>query len=188
MIFRIKIIYFILLFFVLGDLTHSFIQHLNTPIDGDLAWNIADTETIDQILSDPLALKATIQHKQYLNPNRFFCHWSMKLYINQVPKFFKLFTTPLESVYLSIATAKLIIEGLLIFIISYLVTRKVFSLNFAIMLCLTTVLFQTNGYNGYMGVILSSITYTFFLHSTSFIPNPLFSSDLNRFKYQFYWS
>lgn len=157
-------IYFLLLLFVLGDLGYSFIQHSNQPLDGDMAGGIVPAEDVKMVLKHPLGLEALISGQTYSNPNKFFSHWIFKEYFTAVPVALQNFTQPIESVYLSCALAKTAIQAALIFLLAFVVsgTGSVFRLDFMAAAALVTPLFQTNGYRGYMGIIDTSTTYTFF--------------------------
>jgi hypothetical protein len=154
--------FFILL--LLADLAYSFRQHLSQPLDGDMAWNIVPADEVKPILASPFGTAVIRDHQSYPNPNRFFCHYTMKKYFESVPQFLQRFVPPVESVYLSCAIAKIIIQLLLILLLATAITGtfRIFSTDFLMAAILVTPFFQTEGYQSYMGIIDRATTYTFF--------------------------
>jgi len=134
------------------------------PLDGDMAGGIVPAEDVKQILKDPFGIAVITENAVYPNPNRFFAHWTFFIYFNHVPLWLQNFVTPIESVYLAAAIAKICIQLLIMTLLAFYITgrQKVFSSDFLIAAVLVTPLFQTNGYRSYMGIIDPSITYTFF--------------------------
>lgn len=159
-----QIIYFILFLFLTADLSYSFVQHISKSLDGDMAGGLIPAKNKQTIFHDPIGISHLTKDFAFPNPNRFFAHRIFYDYFKNVPIFLQSFTNPIDSVYLSCAIAKIIIQFLLIFVISCYITasRKFFSTKFIITFTLITPLFQTNGYQTYMGIIDPSITYTFF--------------------------
>lgn len=153
-----KILFVILLVF---DLCFSFVQHYHKSLDGDMATIVLG---YPEVMNDPFGSSAILEHKIYGGTNRFFAHWTMSQYFKNVPLFLQHFATQIESVYLSCALAKTLIQLFIILGLSALISnsRLLLSYDFLLSAILITPLFQTNGYNGYMGIINSSITYTFF--------------------------
>ena len=159
-----RLIPFALILFLLADLGYSFLQHSAQPLDGDMAWNIVPASDVAHILENPFGTGVILKHESYPNPNRFFCHYAMKSYFDAAPLFLQKFTDPVNSIYLSCALVKIVIQIFLIFLLAMAVsgTWNVFSLDFLIAATLVTPFFQTNGYQSYMGIIDRSPTYTFF--------------------------
>ena len=149
---------------LLADIGFSFAQHLNQPLDGDMAWNLIPAEDVKPILENPFGIRTILNNKTYANPNRFFCHWIYREYLLNVPLILQKFSDPIDSVYLACAISKTIIQILLIILIAMAITgsRNLLKLDFMIAAVLVTPLFQTNGYRSYMGIIDPSTTYTFF--------------------------
>ena len=81
-----------------------------------------------------------------------------------MPIWLQNFVSPIDSVYLASAIAKISIQILIMSLLAFCITarQKIFSSNFLIAAILIVPLFQTNGYRSYMGIIDPSITYTFF--------------------------
>ncbi|HTA62870.1 MAG TPA: hypothetical protein VK835_10460 [Bacteroidia bacterium] len=159
-----RLLYSVLLLFILADTGYSFLQYLNQPLDGDIAWNTVPAEENKKVLNNPFGTDVILKHKTYPNPNRFFCHWMINRYFNVTPLVLQKFVQPIDSVYLSCAIAKTLIQLFLILLLAAAIsgTSKLFKLDFIIAAALVTPLFQANGYRSYMGIIDPSPTYTFF--------------------------
>ena len=159
-----RFLYSIFVFLLLVDIGYSFVQHLGQPLDGDMSGLIVPADYIKPVLNSPLGLDVIIKNHSYSNPNRFFCHWMFFKYFNTIPFYLQKFVQPIDSMYLSCAIIKTIIQILLIFLMAFIVsgTRKILNMNFIIAAILITPFFQTNGYYLYMAIIDPSITYTFF--------------------------
>lgn len=156
----IPVILFILL---LLDVVYSFNQHLSAPLDGDMAENVLPAPDYKKVLEDPFALDVLFHNKPCAAPNRFFAHWTMSKYFKTVPFIFQHFTTPINSIYLSCALAKTVVQIFIIFLLSlYISFSNKFKASILLAAVLITPLFQTEGYNAYMGIIDRSTTYTFF--------------------------
>ena len=160
----IKIIYFILFLLLLTDLGYSFFQYLGQPLDGDMAWNIVPSSDVKPVLESPFGLAVFEGNKPYSNPNRFFCHWTIKTYYENMPLVLQKFVQPIDSIYLSGAIFKVILQIILIFLLAMAISGSMnfLKLDFIISAVLVTPLFQANGYRNFMGIIDSSPTYTFF--------------------------
>ena len=119
---------------------------------------------VTPIYENPFGTAIILKDLAYPNPNRFFCHWSLKNYFETTPLLLQKVVQPIDSVYLSCAIAKILIQLILIVLLSASITGsgKWFSFDFIIAAVLVTPLFQTNGYRSYMGIIDPSISYTFF--------------------------
>ena len=189
-----KRVIYLLFILLITDLSYSFVQHLKMPLDGDMAECILPSKELQKIFEDPLGLTVISKNAVYPNPNRFFGQWTYSKYFKHLPSTLQNFVSPIESIYLSCAIAKIIIQiGLLILLAFYITgTRKIFNRSFILSVIIIVPLFQTNGYRSYMGIIDPSITYTFFyalpctllllfylpffnatFHQTNFISNKL---------------
>jgi len=157
-------LHIILILLLLLDICYSFIQHYHTQLDGDIAGGVVPSSDVQKILDNPFGLNVILKNHVYPNPNRFFAHWVMSAYFNNVPFVFQKFVSPVDSIYLSCALAKIIIQISIIFLIAICICgiRKILKKEILIAAVLITPLFQTCGYRGYMGIIDPSITYTFF--------------------------
>ena len=158
-----RIIIFILLIFLLSDITFSFVQNMQMPLDGDMAESILPAKNYDKIFHDPFGVSVITQHAVYPNPNRFFAQWIYMKYFRTMPFVLQNFTDPIHSVYLSAAISKTIIYIGILILCGFYVTGNYALLKkeflFAVVLIIP--LFQINGYRSYMGIIDPSITYTF---------------------------
>ena len=159
-----KYIYYCLFVLLLADLSYSFLQHYSMPLDGDMAGGIVPAEDVTQILKDPFGFSVLLKNAFYPNPNRYFAHWTFFTYFNHVPLWLQHFTTPIDSVYLASAIAKICIQFSIMTLLAFYVTgrHKILNSNFLIAALLIVPFFQANGYRNYMGIIDPSITYTFF--------------------------
>ncbi len=159
-----KILYWLLLTFLLIDISYSFLQHLYKPLDGDMAWNIVPSPDVQPVLENPFGTETILKNKQYANPNRFFCHWIFRKYFISVPVYLQKFTEPIKSVYLSSAIAKTLMQIALITLLAMIIsgTMNVLKIDFMIAAVLVTPFFQTNGYQSHIGIIDPCPTYAFF--------------------------
>ena len=149
---------------LLGDLLYSFEQFKAQPLDGDIAANIMIREDTEALFNSPFGITALAHDSSYVNPNRFFSHWTFQQYMFHMPPALHSIKSPINSLYTSTALIKLIIQIALILILASAIsgTNRLLSIEFLLSAVLITPLFQTNGYQGYMGIIDPSITYTFF--------------------------
>lgn len=159
-----RIIYYILLLFLLADISYSFVQHLKMPLDGNMAAGIIPSNDVKKIFEDPFGISVITKNAVYPNPNRFFAHWTFSKYFLYTPIALQNIVNPIDSIYLSCAFAKIVIQILIITLLAFCITGnpKIFSKEFLIGAVLIVPLFQVNGYRSYMGIIDPSVTYTFF--------------------------
>jgi len=157
-----KKIYLLLFILLLINLSYSFYQHYHMQLDGDMAGIILPRNDMQKIMTDPFGFKVILKNESYPNPNRFFVHFFMSEYFKLTPHLLQKFVNPINSVYLSCALIKLIIQiSILLFLSIYIklfFKSGKYKIIFAIFLIFP--IFQTEGYNKYMGIIDSSITYT----------------------------
>ncbi|MFZ2901061.1 MAG: hypothetical protein WA004_20690 [Saprospiraceae bacterium] len=154
----------LLLILLLADAGYSFFQHYHVALDGDLAPIAAPSEWYAKVLGDPLGLQALLEGERYAAPNRFFAHWTMAQYFRHVPLALQSFLNPIDSVYAAAALAKTAIQLLLVWLLASYASgrRRATAKEWLLAAVLITPLFQTFGYNGLMGIIDKSVTYTFF--------------------------
>ena len=159
-----RILLSILLIFIISDIGYSFVQHLQMPLDGDMAESILPANGYEKIFQDPFGISVITQNAIYPNPNRFFAQWTFATYFQTFPFILQNFVNPIKSVYLSCAIAKISIQIGILVLLGFFITgaRAIFKKEFLIAIALIIPLFQTNGYRSYMGIIDPSITYTFF--------------------------
>ena len=143
-----SLLYFILLFLVVLDFAYSFLQHYSQPLDGDMSWHIVPAEVLKPVLKSPLGLDVLLNNQSYPNPNRFFCHWSMKWYYRTIPGYLQSFVSPIDSLYLSGAILKICIQIGLVYLLGLFIsgTFRVQKLDFILAVFVVVPLFQTNGY------------------------------------------
>lgn len=158
-----RILAFVLTIFILTDVSYSFVQNLQIPLEGDMAEAIIPANGYEKIFKDPFAISVITENAIYPNPNRYFLQWSYAKYFQHMPFLLQKFVYPIESIYLCSAIAKILIQISIILLSAFYITgkRKILSLEFLIAAALIIPLFQTNGYRSYMGIIDPSATYTF---------------------------
>jgi hypothetical protein len=155
----------LLLILVLSDTTISFLQFLTAPsFDGDLAVCIVPRKEFQPVLDHPLGFPVIFENAVYANPNRFFSQFSIKTYFDHIPLLLQKFVSPIDSVYISCALIKIILQVLITLLISLgiIYGRKFSWFEFLLAYILVSVLFQTQGYRGNMAVIDPSPSYVFF--------------------------
>ncbi len=157
---------YLLIIFIIADIGYSFYQHYHKPLEGDMAHVIKPSlsEGYYRVLQDPFGKEVILNDSVYPNPNRFFAHYTTSKYFLNVPLVLQTVTNPIDSVYLSGAIAKTLIQILIIYLLAVYITdtRRIFNTDFLIAAALVTPLFQTADYNRYIGIIDQSVVYTFF--------------------------
>ncbi len=149
--------------FIIYDTFRSFNQHLHMTLDGDLAFNVLPADEFKKAMKDPFAFSAVFNDEHYLATNRAFAHWTMYIYFQSVPFVFQEFCTPLDSIYLSSALAKILFQLLIAYmLVIYAKPKIVRPINLLLGLSIILPMFQTGGFNSQMGIIDQSITYSFF--------------------------
>jgi len=159
-----KITIYLLFIFLLADIGYSFMQHLAKPLDGDMSAGIVPSEDVKSVLNDPFGTTVITENAVYPNPNRYFSHKAMAEYYQSIPFLFQKITDPINSIYLSGAFAKIVIQIILIYLITIYITGEIniFNKKFVVIAAIIIPLFQTNGYYHSMGIIDHSVTYVFF--------------------------
>lgn len=159
-----KYIYTFLIIFLIADLSISFFQYYNVPIDGDLPMIVAPSYHYADVLQDPLGIHSIQQNKPVGGMGRFSAHWSMHTYYHHVPLWLQTFVEPIASVYLASALFMLLVQLLLMIILAKLITQKkhLFHSSNLLVYALLTPLFQTNFNYDVMGLIDHAPTYVFF--------------------------
>jgi hypothetical protein len=155
---------YLLLLLIVSDVGYSFVQHLNMPIDGDFSKIVLPADEYKKVLTDPLGFHVIFKDEIYAAPNRFFIHWIMSGYFKFAPRFLQNFVSPVDSIYLSIAISKILIQLLLIWVLASFINRKRKNRTFNFLLAMILVIpfFQTSGYYQNLGIIDQSVTYCFF--------------------------
>lgn len=161
-----KNITYLLLLILVMDLGYSFYQHYHMPLDGDISDVVLPTPTTGyyQVLHDPFGLDVLLKNEFYANPNRFFAHWTTSEYFLNVPLWMQHFVDPIDSLYLSVAIAKIIVQILILYLLAVFISNRnnFLSLDFLIAAIIITPLFQTTGFSRSIGIIDHSVVYTFF--------------------------
>ena len=161
-----KVKYILMLIVLLADLGYSFYQHYHMPLYGDMADVVMPSpgKGYYQVLHDPFGLNALLKNEIYPNPNRFFAHWTTSEYFLNVPLLLQKLTDPIDSIYLSCAIAKIIIQVLIIYLLAVYIsnTGNVLKPGFILAAILVTPFFQTSGFARTIGIIDQSVIYAFF--------------------------
>lgn len=155
---------FLLFLFCLLDLGYSSYQHYHSKLEGDIASIVVPKTEYLHVLADPFGKAAIIEGKRYAGANRFFAHYSMKLYFTEAPVFFSRFLGQVDALYWTTATFKTFVQLLLLFLLA-LYAHALLRLQFGSLLLLLAILtpfFQSMGYAHVLGIINPSITYVFF--------------------------
>src|SRR6476661_42640 len=118
-----RVLYIALVVLLLADLSYSFLQHYHMPLDGDIAESVVPVKWMPEVFNDPFGFKVLLEGKHYHNPNRYFCHGAMFLYLRSAPLAMQQFLNPVESVYFSIAIFKTLLQFALIALLSWLIAR-----------------------------------------------------------------
>lgn len=150
--------------FILSDFTFSFFQYYNTPLQGDLAGHVLPDKLIQPVFDDPFGFQLLKTGEPHSNPNRFFAHWAVAMYFQYFPLWLQNFTSPVNSVYLASAIAKLVIQVLFVYILAFFISgsKNPARKNFLLAAVIIVPLFQAYGYWSRMGIVDKSIVYTFF--------------------------
>lgn len=153
-----------LLFLIVIDLGYSFCQFYHQKFDGDLIPIIAPSKHYQTILDNPFGEKILLEKTPYAGSSRYFSHKSLQLYFKNVPIWFQIWLSPVDSLYASAALIKLLVQFSLIFILTIYICRHLqfWRVDFLGIFLLISPFFQTNGYFNNMGIIDSSVTYLFF--------------------------
>ena len=155
----------LLLLFVGLDLALTFWQSYQLPLDGDLAAIVLPSAWYRAVLHDPLGWSVLRDHAVYAAPNRFFAHAALLGYMRAVPRWFQAWASPIDSIYLASALFSTVVQaGLLVLLATYgrLARPGAGPRGWWLAAALLAPLFQTAGYNGQMGIVIRSLTYTFF--------------------------
>ncbi len=187
-----KYIHTFLIIFLIADLSISFLQYYNVPIDGDLPMIAAPSYHYADVLKDPIGLHAIQQNNPVGGMGRFSAHWSMYTFYHHVPIWLQVFVEPINSVYLASALFMLLVQLILMVVLARFITQKnhIFHSSNLLIYFLLTPLFQTNFNYDVMGLIDHAPTYVFFyawpiaLFLLCYLPfyNMFFGNEKNGFR------
>ncbi len=151
--------YIILVVILTIDLGYSFLQHYSEVVDGDVA---RITLSYKEVLNDPFGMKVILEGQYYPNPNRYFAHLVHSQYFKKIPIALQHFFDPIESIYISCAILKILIQIGFIWLFAIYANRgvKLKSLSFLWTSFLIFPFIQNTQFYAYLGLILKSITYT----------------------------
>jgi len=117
------ILYIILVIFLVCDLSYSFLQYYNTHFDSDITSGVVPAVDVQKIFDDPFNLNVIINKEMHSYPNQFFAHLFYREYFQKVPLFLQNFVSPIKSIYLSAAIIKLIVHIIILFCLSFFITK-----------------------------------------------------------------
>ena len=139
----------------------TFIQQGRISLDGDMCI-IIPSESYKPVMKDPFAVNVLLNNKIYASPDRSFAHWTMYSYFRTVPFFCNCSPNKIDSIYASRLLRKHWFRHFS-FSFSPLARNKQYPIaRFLIPAAVISFLFQIYDLNSVLGLIQSSITYTFF--------------------------
>lgn len=152
------------LLLVIGDLGYSFYQHYHYPMDGDMEESVLPRDCMKPLYEDPFGVKMLATHEPHAAPNRFFSHYLLYKTYRTVPFALQHFVEPLQSVYLTNAICKTLMQVALLLLLCALVCGgfRFKEPRFYLAMLLFAPLFQTCGAVRSFGLIDPSLTYAFF--------------------------
>jgi len=160
------ILYSALLIFILLALSKSFNQYLVASLDGDIAESVLPYPSVQKTFEDPFGIKTIMNNDKHLGTNRFFSHYFLHKTFRKLPPLLQNFCDPIESVYFSSAIAKIVIQIIILFLLTFIISGKikVFSIEFLTTAALLIPFFQTNGkYLAHeIGIMDKYVSYCFF--------------------------
>ena len=159
-----KFLIFLLIAFLLFDLSYSFMEYYYTPIDGDLTAGTVPIKNVQKVLDDPFGFNILASGERHINPNRYFSHLAQKEYMDNIPILLQTFVSPITSVYLACALLKLFVHVVLLLILSWMIAgeNKPGLKSWLLASALFVPLIQANGYWGHIGINDKATTYVFF--------------------------
>ena len=133
-------------------------------LDGDMCPIIMPSDSYQKVLTDPFGFNVWNNNESYPATNRFFIHWFMQMYFKNIPFLFQNFTTPINSIYISLSLARTLIQVLIIYLLANYTSesKNIFNKKFLIAALIITPFFQISGYSNWIGITYNSISYTFF--------------------------
>ena len=150
--------------FIIFDLVFSAARYLQLPIDGDFA-KIAVPLYYDFVLKDPVGIQAITKDTTYGGAGRYTCHVAVRFWSKSVFHAIDKFSPdPIESVFLMSALFSMLVHILFLWLALKYISKKVeLSLNLKLLVIAMATSFLQMAHLYYsIGVIDSSITYTFF--------------------------
>ena len=160
-----KIFGLFLILFLMLEIGHTFFQHYHAPLDGDLAPIVVPSDHYKAVMNAPFGFKAILHDTSYAATNRHFVHLAMYHYFRVIPAAWNTVATPVQSIYLSTASFKVLVHLLLLILLSWYAVGgdALWSKKGLLTLALIAPLFQSGGsYYNLMGVVDRSPTYAFF--------------------------
>lgn len=141
--------------YILADLAFVFYLQYHNVIDGDLVEIVLPTALYERVLRSPLGLDVVLHGAKYAGSNGFLGYWFVNKYFHLVPAFFRLFTSPLNSLYMSCALATVIMKLLYTYVLGVMASGEYrpFSKNFLTAAVILAPVIQTGSYRWIMGIV-----------------------------------
>jgi hypothetical protein len=105
-----KYYHLLLLILLIGDIIFSYYQFSLFTIDGDVPRIAVPEKSYLGVLADPFGFNILKTGEMHAGSNRYFAHITEYYYMREAPIFFQHFVSPIDSIYLSAAIAKTIIQ------------------------------------------------------------------------------
>ena len=139
-------------------------QYKNFTLDGDFAESVIPKPYLNDLMADPLGIKAVTEQERHFASNRFFSHWIFMKTFRTLPLALQSITNPIDSVYLACAICKIAMHISLLILLTIIITgeTKFFKRKFILVAAFLSPFFQGNGFVRKMGLIDPSMTYSFF--------------------------
>jgi len=154
----------IIAFLLLCDVGFSFYQYYHQAFDGDISLIVLSDGLYKEVLEDPFGISVMQDGEGYAATNRYFAHATMVTYYRSMPFILQLFTSPINSIYLSSALMKTFIHFFLVYLLGVYISGR-FRLNnrgLLIAMILVTPLFHNWGSGMYLGFVDYAVNYAVF--------------------------
>lgn len=150
---------------LLVHLVLSALHYYHLPIDGDYPRIGLPFRWYEDVMADPWGFQATWHGKMYAGAGRYFCHAANYVWFHKVYAFIhSLVSDPIKSVYLTTASAAMVVHGLFLWVVQgYVFVQKNSGwFHRVLLLLLSSVFIQYNALYESIGLIDRSPSYIFF--------------------------
>lgn len=141
--------------YILADLAFVFYLQYHNVIDGDLVEIVLPTPLYQKVMQNPLGIDVVLHGAKYAGSNGFLGYWFINKYFHVVPAFFRLFTSPLNSLYMSCALATVLMKLLYTYVLAVMASGEYrpFSKKFLTAAVILVPVIQTGSYRWIMGIV-----------------------------------
>jgi len=141
--------------YILADLAFVFYLQYHNVIDGDLVEIVLPTALYERVLRSPLGIDVVLHGAKYAGSNGYLGYWFVNKYFHLVPAFFRQFTSPLNSLYMSCALATVLMKLLYTYVLAVMASGEYrpFSRKFLIAALILVPVIQTGSYRWIMGIV-----------------------------------